>query len=62
MKQSQRDRIEHIFEFMEYDFLTDGEEEIIISLENQYENKSQLSDAQIDLLESIFKRAAERQY
>ena len=55
-----QDRIEHIFKFMEYDQLTDAQHDLIISFEDQFKRRGYLSDKQIDILEDIFRRAAEK--
>lgn len=54
------DRIDHIFQFMEWDELTDNQLDFVASLEMQWKNKHWLSEKQIEALESIFKQAAER--
>ena len=54
------DRIEMMFKFMEYDNLTDNQHELIISFEEQYDNRGNLTDTQIDILSDIFKKAAEK--
>lgn len=53
------DRIKHIFQFMEYDCLSDAQHDLIISFESQFKRRGYLSDAQIEILEDIFKKAAE---
>ena len=53
-----QERIEHIFKFMEYDYLTDAQMDLVVSFESQFENRGSLSDKQIEVLESIFKQAA----
>lgn len=54
------DRINLVFDIMEYDNLTDDEHDLIISFETQWKAKKYLSEKQIEILESIFKKAAER--
>jgi len=54
------DRIKHIFRYMEYDHILEKQHDLIISFEEQFNRKGYLSDAQIDILEDIFKRAAEK--
>lgn len=54
------ERIEHIFEFMEWDNLTDAEHDLLISFEGQFKEKDSLSDKQYEILESIFRRANAR--
>ena len=53
------DRIKHIFQYMEYDNLSDSQHNFIISLEEQFNEKGYLSQRQLDALEDIFRRAAE---
>lgn len=57
---NKRERIECCFKLMEYDNLSEEQHNIIISLEEQYLKNNKLSEKQIELLESIFRRAAER--
>lgn len=54
------ERIEHIFKFMEYDQLTDAQHSLVESFEEQFERRGSLSDRQIEILEDIFERAAEK--
>ena len=54
------DRIEHIFQFMEYDYLTDDQHSLVVDYENYYEENERLSDKQMETLESFFKQAAEK--
>ncbi len=53
-----KDRIKHIFQFMEYEELSEKRLDLIISFEKQYKNQSSLSEKQYDILEDIFKQAA----
>jgi len=57
---SDNDRIEHIFKFLEYDQLTDAQHSLVESFEEQFERRGSLSDRQVEILEDIFERAAER--
>lgn len=54
------ERITCCFTLMEYDNVSDRQHDILISLEEQYLKNRSLSDAQLALLESIFKQAAEK--
>jgi hypothetical protein len=54
------DRIEHIFNYMEWDHLTERQLEMIISFEKQFTQFRRLSPRQIETLEDIFKQAAEK--
>ena len=51
--------IEIMFELMEYDYLTEPQEDLIVSLEEQFNRNGYLSEKQQDILSDIFKRAAE---
>jgi hypothetical protein len=53
------DRIAHIFKYFEYDELTDSQHDLIVSFEEQFDARGTLSDRQYEILEDIFKRAAE---
>lgn len=55
-----KDRIEHIFKFMEYDELTGAQHDLVISFERHFKRCGFLSERQFEILESIFARAAER--
>lgn len=60
MTPKQIDRIKHIFQFMEYDYLTEPQHDLIISFEIQFKARNSLSDRQVEILEDIFKQAAEK--
>ena len=51
-------RIKHIFEFMNYDALSEAQEDYVISFEEQFIERGQLSERQMEILEDIFRRAA----
>ncbi len=55
-----KERIEHIFQFMEYAVLTDAQHDLIISFEEQFQELGRLSDRQHEILEDIFWKADER--
>jgi len=55
-----KDRITHIFKFMEYDELTDAQHDLVESFEEQFNRRGTLSDRQLEILEDIFEKAAER--
>ena len=55
-----QDRIELIFNLMEYDSLTDAEHSLVLSFSNRWTIKKYLSERQIKVLEDIFKQASER--
>lgn len=52
------DRIKHIFQFMEYDELTDAQHDLVVSFEGQFERKGRLSEDQYEILEDIFKKTS----
>lgn len=54
-----KERIKHIFQFMEYDTLTEGQENLVISFESFFINNGFLTEKQLEILENIFKQAAE---
>jgi hypothetical protein len=53
-------RIEHIFKYLDYEKLTDGQERLVISFHDQYLAKGYLSQRQEEVLEDIFRRANEQ--
>lgn len=55
-----KERIRHIFKFMEYDELTDSQMNLVVSFEKQFQRSGRLSDRQIEILEDIFQQAAEK--
>ena len=54
----QKNRIDHILQFFEYDKLTDDEHSLIVSFEEQYLRRGTLSDRQIEVMNSIFEKVA----
>jgi hypothetical protein len=57
--QKRKDRIESIFQLMEWDALTMRQLNYIESFERQFKAKGNLSDLQCETLENIFQEAAE---
>lgn len=55
-----KERIRHIFKFMEYDEITDSQMNLVVSFEKQFQRSGRLSDRQIEILEDIFQQAAEK--
>ena len=53
------DKTKMMFDLMEYDYLTDAQHDLVISFQEQFESRGSLSDRQFEILEDIFKRAAE---
>ena len=60
MNQKQIDRVDHIFLFMEYSEITDDQHSLVIKYEDYYKKNGYLTDRQMEVLESIFKQAAEK--
>ena len=60
MGNKQENRIKHIFQFMDYDFISEAEHNLVISFEEQFLKSNSLSKKQTDILETIFKRSSER--
>ena len=58
MTPKEKDRIEHVFLFMEYDNLTDAQHALVESFEEQFKRRGSLSERQIEILEDIFEKAA----
>jgi len=56
------DRVEHIFKFLEYDKLTDWEDNFVVSVSGQFERSGFLSKKQLEILERIFKQSEERDF
>ena len=56
----QNGRIELIFKLMEYDNLTDWEDDFVASVDSYFEERGSLTITQYEKLEEVFKRAAGR--
>lgn len=56
----QNGKIEMMLKLMEYEVLTDWEDNFVGSVETYFEKRQYLSIAQFDKLSEVFKRAAER--
>lgn len=54
------DRIKHCFKYMEYDCLSDAQMDLLVSFEDQFKRRGDLSERQYEILEDIFSRAAEK--
>jgi hypothetical protein len=52
------ERIKHIFQFINFDGLTEAQENLVISFEEQFLDRGMLSDNQMKILEDIYRRAA----
>jgi hypothetical protein len=55
---SNPERIKHIFQFINFDGLTEAQENLVISFEEQFLDRGMLSDNQMKILEDIYRRAA----
>lgn len=54
-----KDRIRHIFKYMEYDALSERQEYLVIKYEEWFLKHHSLTQPQMETLEDIFKQAAE---
>ena len=54
------DKIEMMFQLMEYDYLTDEQHKLIVSFESQYNNRGLLSDRQFEILRDLFEKASSK--
>jgi hypothetical protein len=54
------ERIKHIFKYMEWNSLTESQHDLIVSFEDQFNRRGYLTDRQNEILEDIFKQAAEK--
>ena len=54
------DKIDMMFQLMEWDYLTDSQHNLMSDFEKQYKRKSTLSDRQFEILENIFEQAAQK--
>lgn len=52
-----KERIKHLFKYMEYDYLTDKEHDLVVGFEAQFNKNGKLSERQLEILESINSRA-----
>ena len=52
-------RFKHIMGYMDFDLLTDWEQEFIESIEYQFKNLGYLTERQEDVLEKIFRKQNE---
>lgn len=55
-----RERIKSVFKLMEYDILTDKQLDLVVKYEDTFGRFGHLTDRQCEVLESIFKEAAEK--
>ena len=58
MNYKQKQRVEHILQFLEYDEITDDQHKWIVDFEEQFLRCGYLSDRQIKIMESIFQQVA----
>ena len=47
-----------MFKLMEYDELSEAQEKLVISFEEQFNNRGSLTARQFEILEDIFEKAA----
>jgi hypothetical protein len=52
-------RIKVLFQFMDYDYLTDAQHDLVLSFDEFYRQTGYLSERQIEILEDIYKKASE---
>jgi len=52
------DKTKMMFDLMEYDYLTDAQHDLVISFNEQFIQRRNLSERQFEILEDIFKKAA----
>ena len=57
---TQEERIKHCLKYMEWDVLSDAQHDLIVSFEEQFNKRGFLSDKQMEILEDIFAKAAEK--
>lgn len=55
-----KERIKHIFQFINLGALSKVQENLVISFEEQFLERNKLSERQIEILEDIFRKAATR--
>jgi len=60
LDQKQRDRVEHILSYVQWDVLTERELDLMGSFEAQFQRNGNLSDRQLEVMESIFSKSNER--
>ena len=53
-----KERIKHLFQFINFDGLSEAQENLVIDFEEQFLDQGWLSDRQVEILESIYKQAA----
>ena len=54
------DKIEMMFNLLEYEYLSDAQHELICRYDEQFISKGYLSESQFEVLADIFKQAAEK--
>jgi len=52
-----KERIKHIFKFINQNVLSEAQENLVISFEEQFLDRDHLSERQSEVLEDIFQRA-----
>lgn len=54
------ERIKILFQLMEWDYITDDQHRLLESFESQFEKRGDLSDKQLEIMESINQQANDR--
>jgi hypothetical protein len=60
MSKARTERIECLFLTMDHDYLTEKQLDLVISFEKQFKQRRELSERQLEILESINQQASER--
>lgn len=53
-----KERIRHIFDFLEYDNVSDEQLNLLVSFEEQFIENGSLSEKQYEILEDIFRKTS----
>lgn len=56
--ENNQQRLKHIFAYIEYDNLTDWEQDFVESVSDQFEENGSLPERQLEILEKIFRERA----
>ncbi len=54
------DKVKMMFKLMEYDYLSDGQENLIIKFEERFNRRGYLTEGEFDVLKNIFEDAASK--
>ena len=58
--QMDTDKIKMMFNLMEYDYLSESQHDLVISFEEQFNNRGSLTARQFEILSDIFEKAADK--